>query len=1047
MTKKIALFIFLFLFIQQIVWGQKGIKFRINGAGAGCYVTNMLVDNQNDIIVTGYYNKSTNAGAGGVLDVNGRAYTLPGLSGSFAAKFSPDKEVLWLQLAQRNIRDVSASSHIILDANNNIYIVGRFQRNGQADAPSGETFVSKYSKDGIFTWERVLSGITDNGEFGPQIDSQGNLYLTGKYQGDLRLDSELIVSTRGGAAESYLLKLNADGRSVLSKSLAPAINLNAISINLTDEIFVVGDFQGTTQLETGFPMASTGLKDIFYAKYTSTGQLTWVRTIGGQADDECQQIKADKLGNIYLSGVVSNVAQFNTVPISTTEEEQNIFLTKLSAADGQLRWVRTMPFGGYSNYSDKHKLVAGLQVNSDGEPYIFGAISGFMKVNSSTQLVPDSFPIHYLIKHAANGDFSFSRQYNVADVSSVSYWSSMSFDSNGKVYLIGTTQRYTGTVRNDESFLIEKQEIDACNSQTFSIEKAGDILRPIEPTVSVAADTEKIFVDNGIRYQWYRNGERVVNATGKTYQTQIEGYYTLRLASKTNAACTKTSANFVGVYALASGEPLAVTIDYATTRLNTKHTMAGSTLEWYRNNQLINDQNVTSIVYQLQGTYQVKERFQNITKESNEVIFNGGIVVELIKQTYLQLGDPCRPGPYLRCNFASDVPVEYQWYLNGNLVRDSTRNQFNPITTGEYQVSVYMPDRNITYVSGKYKLFPSDFPKSLPIVKTEDACSGTALLKVDDAFMQKYQFQSIVWRVDGQDIPDVTTPYYKTAKAGYYTFSVNYLVGAESCTYNSFIEYNKMPDADLNMGYAYAGSGCVVDSFKIFVQYNKDYRYSWSRNDVLLSNEHSNELFVKDKGIYKAMINKGDGCMKETETVMLKGCTDEETNQFLMLNPPLLTADKTTVFLDEQSFIRANGCANVDFQWLKDTEPIAGANQANLEVKQTGTYRLKIEKFGCSAISEPVKIVVESILSSENDKDLQVRVFPNPFSESIHVELPEWLNKGQEIKLTNVSGKLIKSWQTENKLDLELAGIPEGVYLLIFDLNNKRVVKKIVKRQ
>ncbi|WP_165372232.1 T9SS type A sorting domain-containing protein [Emticicia agri] len=595
----------------------------------------------------------------------------------------------------------------------------------------------------------------------------------------------------------------------------------------------------------------------------------------------------------------------------------------------------------------------------------------------------------------------------------------------------------TDSMRMGASFLPVKTEVDTCNSPAFRIERTGDVLK-------IAGS---VLAENDFTYQWYKNGEAIPNATGKTWQTKEAGYYTLKLTTKTSPACVKTSANFISIYAPASDTSLILFVDYRANKLTTIPTIAGSSLEWYRDNQLLVGETSNAIDYQATGTYQVKERYQNITRESNELVLNTGVAIEIVKETYLQLGDPCRPGPYLKTNFLSDIPVQYQWYLNGNPVKDSTNSHFNPITIGEYQVSVYIPSRNRTYVSGKYKLLPIDFPKSLPI-SVEEACSGNALLKVNDAFMQKYQFQSIIWRLDGQEIPNEIYPYYRATKSGYYTFSVKYLVNAQTqeCTYNSFIEYTKKTDSDLNVGYAYAGSGCVVDSFKIFVDYNKSYTYSWMKNDTLLKNQTTHELFIRDKSIYKSFINKGNGCINETNPITLKGCTPDESGQFLLLNPPVVTADKTTVFVNEQSYIRANGCSNVSFQWLKDTEPIVGANKAEFEIKQSGTYRLQIEKSGCKAVSEPVRIVVENLLSEEPDIDLQVKVFPNPFNESVIIELPTSVGKETEVKLTDVTGKLVKNQKVDSKHSLELSNLPDGVYLLSFYIGEKRVVKKIVKR-
>lgn len=1050
--KKIALYIFFSVYLCQLAVGQKGVEFRVGGASSGCYVNSVLVDKDHNTVVSGYYHKEkSSVDTTGLLEINGRPFTIPGNSGSFVAKLNPGKEVLWLKTTQRNFKNIYSGVHVLVDDNNNIYTIGQFTKSLTGDNEPGETFISYYSKEGTLIWEKVLSGITDNGELLPQRDSQGNLYLIGRYKGDLKIEGTTLISTKDNISESYLLKLSDSGRLLLSKSFPAGISINAVSINSVGEIFVAGDFDKTVLLDAGFPIISVGLKDIFYAKYGTGGQLEWVKTIGGQADDKCHHIRVDKSGNLYLSGVMSNEVQFNTVPVKIAGDGRNIFLSKIKSLDGKLDWVRNLPFGGKTTVSERHTLMAGLELNPSGEPYIYGVVTDFLTINSNTQLLPNFFPFYYLLKYDTNGNFGYGRQYTISDGFGFAYWNSMTVQGDGSIYIVGTshnTNRVDGS-RNDVSYLIEKNEINACNDRTFKIEKSGDILKPVELYAGLPTTDEQILAEKDFSFQWYRNGDKITNATGKTLATKEPGYYTLRLTSNTSPVCIKNSSNLVSIYSPDSGLPLLLSVDSAANKLTTMPTISGSTLVWYRNNQPLAGQNTASINYLPDGTYQVKELFQNITKESNELVFSNGIIVEIKKETYNQLGDPCRPGPYLKCIFVTTGPVRYQWFFNGNPVKDSTNSHFNPVTTGVYQVSVYLPDKNVTYVSGRYQLVPADFPKSLPITKIDDVCSGNALLKVSDAFMQKYQFRSIIWRLDGQEIPNETNPYYKATQSGYYTFSVKYLVDSrpEECNYNSFIEFTRKPGTDMNLGYAYAGSGCVVDLFKIFVEYNKNYTYSWTRNDALLKNEQSNELFIKDKGIYKAIVSKGDGCVNETNAITLKGCTSENSNQFLMLNPPVITADKTTVFVNEQSFIRTNGCTDVNFQWFKDDEAIAGANQAVFEIKQSGTYRLQIDKFGCTAVSEPVKIIVENILSSGPETDLQIKVYPNPFTESISIELPAWLNKAVDLTLTDISGKQIKNWKIEHRKNLSLAEIPEGVYLLSFEVNNQRFVKKIIRKR
>lgn len=1051
MSKILRYCFFSFVFFQKC-WAQQDIQFRVDGANSGCYVTSMAIDQESNILITGYYHKEKTASDTlGLLVINQKQYTLSGVNGAFTAKINEKKEVLWLKIKPLNIKNINTEAHVVIDATNNIYVTGRFQKNSliSNDSPTGEMFITKYAPDGTLLWEKTSEGISDNGEFKPEIDKTGNLYILGRYQADFKIDSNPLLTNTNGESLSYLLKLSTAGKVVWVKTFPSNTNLNTISVNTANELLLAGEFQDNVQFGNGVALQSAGMKDIFYAKYDLNGEVLWAKTIGGSQDDECHNIRVDNDGNIFLAGLASNEAYFGSLQVkSAPADSRNIFLTKVKSTSGQVEWVKNMPFGGASTATPKHQLMDALQVNASGDVYLYGVVSGFLNVDTETKLVPEFFPIYYLLKYKADGSLSYARKYSVSDGGGVAYWNEMVIDTKGLLRIVGGAQNYAriNGSRNDTGFMIEKTEINACNSQPLLIKKFGESLIIDRVVETAYQGTENIIADKELTYQWYKNGEKISKANEKQFVPKEEGYYSLQLVSNTTQGCTKKS-NSIGIYSPSSGPALILAVNYTTQRLTTKTTMAGSQLEWYRNEQQITNDG-TSIAYNQEGVYKVKERLGNIVKESNEITVRNAVAVGITQLIYNQDGDPCKPGPLLKCTLEPNKPVLYQWFLNGVLVNDSTRNHFSPVTTGEYQVSVYFPNENQVYISGKYKLTPQDFPKSLPIEKTEDVCNGKALLKVSDAFMQKYEFQSIVWRLDGTDIPEATEPYYVATKGGYYTFSVKYLLEDKTtvCNYNSFIEYNKKPEVNLNLGYAYAGSGCVVDSFKIFVGYNAKYTYTWMRNDTILKNANTNELFIKDKGKYKGYIVRDDGCIKITDEVSLKGCTPENSNKFLLLNPPAITADKSIVYVNEKSLIKSTGCTDVNFQWLKDTMPIAGATQANLEVSQSGGYSLKIEKFGCEAVSNPVKIIVENILSSEEKPPLNILVYPNPVTEVLSVQLPVSIHTKVPVTLNDSRGIIIHTWLIDKQANLTLKDLPEGVYLLTFEIDQQRIVKKIIKK-
>lgn len=169
--KKIALYIFFSAYLCQVAIGQVGVEFRVWGASSGCYISSVAVDQQHNTIVTGYYHKEKNsADTTRLLEVNGKTFPLQGYSGSFLAKFNQAKEILWLKMTQREFRNIYSGIHLLLDNNSNIYFIGQSGKSVTGSGITGETFINSYSKDGVLLWEKVLGGVTDNGELQVLID-------------------------------------------------------------------------------------------------------------------------------------------------------------------------------------------------------------------------------------------------------------------------------------------------------------------------------------------------------------------------------------------------------------------------------------------------------------------------------------------------------------------------------------------------------------------------------------------------------------------------------------------------------------------------------------------------------------------------------------------------------------------------------------------------------------------------------------------------------------------------------------------------------------
>ena len=1048
--KKIYL-ILAFCNVFHLVFGQSDVEFNFNGNFKDCKINDVVIDKNDNFFTTGVYLSNVKKDSVGGFNINYENESLVRKtlynSGGFVAKFTQKKELQWLI----NIENASsATHHLLTDDSSNVYFIGKiqgkiiFNEKNILNALTGDIFVAKYTSDGKLKWVKKYVGSSDDGTFKPKIDGEGNLYIIGKYQNSMEVEGRQVLKATGQNPEPYILKLDRNGNYIWAKSFNENLGLKAITVNSKSEVFIVGDFKESVPIN-GNILQSAGLQDIFYAKYDKNGQFLWVKTIAGKVEDVSHNIETDKLGNVYLAGLVSDNAKFDILNISTkTTNGKSIFLAKISGNDGKIDWIRNIVYSKDIDVS-LFTTVQLLKLNADGEPYLFGVMNNSLNIDSQ-EIVKVNGLFRYIVKFDTKGAF-VSATPEVDNSSSAStYITAMEIDSKRNIYVTG----YTNYTRVGSSFGFLKTTIElnenSCNSKDVSIIKNYNIGGNL--TLSDA-----ILDNNAFNYQWYKNGIFIPNATQAIFQAKDAGYYTLKLINKTNASCQINSSNSIGIYP--TFNPFPAYFSYFQNELIS--TAVGDRIEWYRNNVKITELNGNKYAMPTDGIYQVKTYTDNTVQVSQEINIEQGRAILINKGVYYDDQDFCKPVPYLKpiwqnTNLLINAPNnKFQWFLNGQSVKDSTNAHFKPITMGDYQVSVFVPSENKTYTSGKYKIIIEDFPKSLSINKLEDNCGANALLKVDDSFMQRFDFQGVVWRLDGKDIPNENYPYLTVNKGGYYTFSVKYIDRSTNttCNYNSFITFDKKTDFKLNVAYAYAGSGCVVDSFKVFVPYDKNYTYGWTKNDVPIKNQTVNELFVPDKSRYKGIVRRADGCVNETVEISLKGCSSAISDKFIILNPPLITADKVSIYTNEKSLLSSNNCSNVNLQWLKDTKPIVGANKSNLEVKESGNYALQIEKFGCVATTNAMKITVENVLAiGEELPEIDIEVYPNPTEDNLIISTSSQINSPITVKMINILGKLIKNYdflQAPSQI-IDVRILPEGMYFLVFEVNGKRIVKKIIKK-
>ncbi|MES1182149.1 MAG: hypothetical protein ABUL44_05070, partial [Flavobacterium sp.] len=90
--------------------------------------------------------------------------------------------------------------------------------------------------------------------------------------------------------------------------------VTSVTPDTAGNVIVAGYYEGTIDLDYGnakYLVSSNGQYDMYLAKYDSSGNFLWAKTMGSSLQDYAYAVQTDSYGNIYLTGTCSRHADFD----------------------------------------------------------------------------------------------------------------------------------------------------------------------------------------------------------------------------------------------------------------------------------------------------------------------------------------------------------------------------------------------------------------------------------------------------------------------------------------------------------------------------------------------------------------------------------------------------------------------------------------------------------------------------------------------------------------------------------------------------------------
>ena len=355
-----------------------------------------------------------------------------------------------------------ASRRIIVDeVRQRIVITGYTEGdlNGEVNAGGRDIFVAEYDLDLNEKWTTLIGTSSDDEGYAMAINSVGEIFVSGTTQGDLG------GKTNEGLTDAFLAKLDVAGNTQWIELLGTTGDDEArgLSIDSDDNIYVAGGSAGSLG---GLPYAG-GVRDMFLAKYDDSGNMVWLKLVGGVFSDVIRDVVVDTNDNIYVCGWYSEggaqiyLAKYDTSGSLRwsrmlgepgndfcgkviTDTAGNIYLTgdSVTNLDGNLnQGDRDIVIAKYDSAGNKlwTKLLGsiaeerGRAIGLDSDNTIFVTGSSFGNLNGESNLGMDDV---FVSSFDSDGNLQLVNLYGTADSDQAN---AIDIASDGAVYITGRT--------------------------------------------------------------------------------------------------------------------------------------------------------------------------------------------------------------------------------------------------------------------------------------------------------------------------------------------------------------------------------------------------------------------------------------------------------------------------------------------------------------------------------------------------------------------------------------------------------------------------------
>ncbi|MBD3342039.1 MAG: hypothetical protein GF353_23265, partial [Candidatus Lokiarchaeota archaeon] len=409
MKKKIGFVIIIFFrFIYSVIAQPSEFNWVkwAGGINEDCCFS-ISLDKIGNTVITGYYKDITHFWP--------YSFNSSGSKDIFVAKYDKLGNVLWAKSAGGSGYDEGHS--IVSDESGNSIITGIFFGTAKFDeitlnsSGGNDIFVAKYSEVGNVLWAKGAGSPEADYGWSIETDTYENICVTGCFRKTARFDS--ISLSSAGDYDVFITKFDPSGDVLWAKKAGgPNSDIgHSIATDILGNIYITGEF---TEIAT-FENNTIYGNGIFLAKYSSNGDLVWVKSANGTSTIVSNGVVVDRLENSFVTGNFSGIVNFGNYNLHS-EGDNDIFISKYDKA-GNVLWAKRA--GGIANETSHD-----ISIDKFDNPVIVGSFVGNSNFDNINLNSVSELPDICVVKYNQNGDVVWTKhaggQGNDAGISIIS---------------------------------------------------------------------------------------------------------------------------------------------------------------------------------------------------------------------------------------------------------------------------------------------------------------------------------------------------------------------------------------------------------------------------------------------------------------------------------------------------------------------------------------------------------------------------------------------------------------------------------------------------